>query len=266
VRIGIDTSGKFSTGPGFKSTVVAAAAGTDDAFDEIAAWTVAALRRWGIADRLDELHAKKLRAHEKLQVCEMLADRGDVRLAALATDPGLLRSADAVAGHRRPQRDKVWSSRAHTADGCQRRDDALALLDDPALHDDEYLLAACLPLILSAITQRAIGFFQHDTWRRDMASFVVCVDEETGPTIRYTGNALLPTLGGDERFSFRFPQGWRAPPVHPLLQRITHPDGDGIRPQALFDDVRWVSSHSEPAVQIADVVALGTCPANRPPR
>lgn len=54
MRIGIDTSGKFSTGPGFESTVVAAAVGTDAAFAEVAAWTIAALDRWGLSDKFDE--------------------------------------------------------------------------------------------------------------------------------------------------------------------------------------------------------------------
>ena len=81
------------------------------------------------------------------------------------------------------------------------------------------------------------------------------VDEETDPAVRYGGGALLPTLGGDERFHFTSPLHWRDEPVHPLLARAVHPDGDGFWPQLLFDDVQWVSSSSEPAVQVADILA-----------
>jgi len=256
VRIGIDTSGKFSTEQGgFQSTVVAAAVGTDQAFDEIAAWTDTALARWGIADRFSELHAKKLRAREKVEICHMLADRGDLRLAAVVTDPGLLGSAAAVVRHRERQDEKAELMRPRTSEGEQRQRDLVVLLRNPALHDDEYLLAACLPLVLAQVTQRAFGFFAADAYRADMARLTVRIDEEAAPTVRYSGGALLPTLGGDERFRLTTPLHWRDEPVHPLLVDAGHPDGDGYWPQMLFDCVQWVSSASEPAVQIADVLA-----------
>lgn len=256
MRIGIDTSGKFSTDRGtFQSTVVAAAAGTDQAFDEIAAWTDTALDRWGVADRFSELHAKKLRSHEKVEICQMLKSRGDLRLAAVITDPGLLGSSAAVAGHRKRQQEKAALMRPQTSEGKQRQHDLLALLGDPALHDDEYLLAACLPLVLAQVTQRAFGFFAADAYRSDMARLVVRIDEEAAPTVRYGGGALLPTLGGDGRFRFTTSLRWRDEPVHPLLTHAEHPDRDGYWPQRLFDDVQWVSSASEPAVQIADILA-----------
>ena len=256
VRIGIDTSGKFKTKKGvFESTVVAAAVGTDQAFDEIAAWTSATLSRWGISDRFAELHAKKLRPHEKLEICQMLAARGDLRLAAVVTDSGLLGSPMAIARHRERQCEKAVVMQPRTWEGEQRQEELLALLRNPALHDDEYLLAACLPRVLAQVTQRAFGFFAADGYRADMTRLAVRVDEEAAPTVRYGGGALLPTLGGDERFRFTTPLRWRDEPVHPLLARAGHPDGDGYWPQMLFDDVQWVSSASEPAVQIADVVA-----------
>jgi hypothetical protein len=255
VQIGIDTSGKFSTGSGFESTVVAAAVGTDATSAEIGAWAADALQRWGLADRLSELHARELRMHRKLEICEMLAERGDVRLAAVVTDPGLLGSAEAVSLHRRRQREKATSTPATTAEGRQRRFDLVELLEDEALHDGEYLLGACLPLVLTQAAQQAFCFFQADEHRDEMASFEVRIDEETAPTMRYSGDALLPTLGGDERFSFRFPQHWATPPRHPFFERVRHPDGDGSRPQMIFDDLEWVSSESETAVQVADLAA-----------
>ena len=79
------------------------------------------------------------------------------------------------------------------------RDALLHLLNDEALHDDEYLLAACLPLVLSDIAQRAFAFFAHDEHRTDMEGFVVRIDEEAAPTMRYSDASLLPTLGGGRR-------------------------------------------------------------------
>ncbi len=172
----------------------------------------------------------------------MLADRGDIQLAAIATDPGLLGSSEAVSRHRSRQRERAREMRPRTAEGRRRRDAPLHLLNDEALHDDEYLLAACLPLVLSDIAQRAFAFFAHDEHRTDMEGFVVRIDEEAAPTMRYSDASLLPTLGGDSRFSFRFPTSWRDGAVHPLLARILHPDGDGVMPQELFNDVDWASS------------------------
>lgn len=86
-----------------------------------------------MSDRLDELHAKKLRAHEKLEVCEMLAARGDVRLAAVVTDTLLLGSAAALAKHRERQLDIARSLRGSTDGGKQRRADLLTFLADEAL-------------------------------------------------------------------------------------------------------------------------------------
>jgi len=256
MRIGIDTSGKFSTASDeFTPTVLAAAVGTDAAFEEVATWTAEALARWGLADRLDELHAKELRSHRRLEICRMLSDRADIRLAAVATDPGLLGSAEAVNKHRRRQRDKAASTRPGTEEGLQRRRNILSLLDNEKLHDDEYLLAAGIPQVLMHAAQRAFCFFESDDYRADMSSFVVLIDEEAAPTMRYADGSLMPILGGDDRFSIRVPEHWRDDPTHPLLERIRHPERDGLRPQLLFDDVRWVSSAAEPAVQIADLAA-----------
>jgi hypothetical protein len=255
MRIGVDASGKFGTGSGFEPTVVAAAVGTDRTFAEIREWGDRALGRWGIADRFDELHAKKLRPNERLEICEMLAERGDVRLSAVVTDPGLLGSAEAVALHRRRQREMAENTSPSTAEGQQRRRELLALLADPALQDGEYLLGACLPMVLTQAAQQAFCFFRTDDSRDEMSSFVVRIDEERAPTVRYSGGALLPTLGGDERFSFRFSRDWAEDPPHPFFERVRHPDGDGSRPQEIFDDIDWATSHSEMAIQVADVAA-----------
>ncbi|MDX6587685.1 MAG: hypothetical protein QOI31_2158 [Solirubrobacterales bacterium] len=254
MRIGVDTSGKFETFPAFHATVVAAAAAPEHAMAEIEAWTDDALVRWDLADDLGELHAKELRAEHRLEVCQMLADRGDVRLAAIVTDSGLLGSPEAVQLHRRRQRCRAGKTSARSEEGGRRRQALLQLLDSRSLRDHEYLLAACLPLVLAQIAQRLFGFFAGDEWETEMSTMVVRVDQETAPTMRYSDSALLPTFGGDDRFAFRFPESWREP-VHPLLARVRHPDGDGVRPQMLFDDIRWVSSHDDISVQLADVAA-----------
>jgi hypothetical protein len=255
VRIGVDASGKFATGSGFEPTVVAAAIASDGTFRQIREWADDALRRWGIADRFDELHAKKLRPNERLEICEMLAERGDVRLSGVVTDPGLLGSAEAVALHRRRQRAKAEDASPATPEGQHRQRELLALLADEALQDGEYLLGACLPLVLTQAAQQAFCFFGTDDYRDEMFSFVVRIDEERAPTIRYSGGALFPTLGGDERFSFRFSRDWAKDPQHPFFERVRHPDGDGSWPQDIFDDIDWVASRSETAIQVADVAA-----------
>lgn len=185
----------------------------------------------------------------------MLADRGDVQLAAVATDPGLLGSSEAVSRHRSRQRERALEMRPTTTVGQGRQDALIQLLDNEALRDDEYLLTACLPLALTDIAQRAFAFFANDAYRTDIDELTVRIDEEAAPTMRYSDASLLPTLGGDSRFSFRFPTSWRETPVHPLLRRILHPDGDGVMPQELFNDVDWASSREHAAIQIADVTA-----------
>lgn len=37
--------------------------------------------------------------------------------------------------------------------------------------------------------------------------------------------------------------------------RSEHPDGDGLMPQAMLGDMRWVSSAAHPCVRVADVAA-----------
>ena len=92
MEIGVDASGKFLTGQRYEPTVVAAAVGAESTFTEIGEWTREALQRWNLADKHVELHAKKLRGPEIRQVCEMLAERGDVRLAVLPSE--LVNAAD----------------------------------------------------------------------------------------------------------------------------------------------------------------------------
>jgi hypothetical protein len=255
VEIGVDTSGKFLTGEPYEPTVVAAAVGTATTFAEIGAWTTDALTRWGLADKFDELHAKKLHSHEKLEICKMLADRGDVRLAAVATDTLLLGSAAALAKHRERQLAVAREVRPTTAEGAKRRADLLELLENEALADGEYALAAILPLVTTRVVQQALCFFRSSQYRGDMSAFTVLVDEEAAPTMRYGDVSLLPSIGGDDRFSWRLPLEWRDEPVHPLLARALHPDGDGLMPQTVLDDMTWVSSNAHPCVQVADVAA-----------
>lgn len=255
MEIGVDTSGKFLTGEPYEPTVVAAAVGTAATFAEIGDWTRDALARWGLADRFDELHAKKLRTHEKVELCEMLAERGDVRLAAVVTDTLLLGSAAALAKHRQRQLTLARARRPTTAEGEQRQADLLAFLGDDALSDGEYALAAILPLITTSVVQQALCFFRGDEYRGDMSGFRVLIDEETAPTMRYGDVSLLPSVGGDDRFSWRLPVEWRSAPVHPLLKKALHPDGDGLMPQAVLSAIEWVNSAAHPCVQIADVVA-----------
>ncbi|MEA2169113.1 MAG: hypothetical protein QOF76_2413 [Solirubrobacteraceae bacterium] len=255
MEIGVDTSGKFLTGEPYEPTVVAATVGSAETFAEIGGWTNAALERWGVADRIDELHAKKLRSHEKLEVCRMLADRGDVRLAAVATDTLLLGSVAALAKHRDRQLGNARAMRPQTVEGRRRKLDIIEFLGDEALSDGEYALAAILPLVGEAIVQQALCYFRGDEWRDDMSAFRLLIDEEAAPTMRYGAASLLPSLGGDERFSWRLPVEWREEPVHPLLVRSEHRDGDGLMPQAILGDMRWVSSAAHPCVQVADVAA-----------
>jgi hypothetical protein len=255
VEIGVDTSGKFLTGEPYEPTVVAAAVGTAATFVEIGDWTRDALARWGLADRFDELHAKKLRAHEKLEICEMLAERGDVRLAAVVTDTLLLGSPAALAKHRQRQLALARERRPTTVQGEQRQADLLAFLGDDALSDGEYALAAILPLVTTSVVQQALCFFRGDQYREDMSEFRVLIDEEAAPTMRYGDVSLLPSVGGDDRFSWRLPVEWRSEPVHPLLKKALHPDGDGLMPQPVLGDMTWVTSAAHPCVQVADVVA-----------
>lgn len=158
VLIGVDTSGKFLTGKAYEPTAVAAATATEETFSEIGEWAGAALQRWGIADKHSELHAKKLRAEEKREICEMLAARDDVRLTAVLTDTLLLRSPEALAFHRERQVRNAREGRPSTPEGKAREEAIIALLEDPALSDGEYALAAILPLVTTAAVQQALCF------------------------------------------------------------------------------------------------------------
>ena len=253
--IGVDTSGKFLTGPDYQPTVAAAAVGPPRAFEEIGSWTSDALVRWGLSGRPGELHAAELNVAERREVSQMLAERGDIRLAAVATDSLLLGSSDALSHHRHRQREKAATARPRTEEGKRRLNQILNLLDSRGLTDGDYALAAVLPLLSTAALQRAFGYFAGDGHRAEMSGFDLLIDEEAAPTIRYAEGTLLATIAGDERFHLRSPEHWRQEPVHPLLETAMHEDGDGLKPQALFRETRWVESVKEPSVQVADMAA-----------
>ncbi len=256
MRIGIDTSGKFTTDLAkFEPTVVGAAVGPDTAFDEIASWTRSALRRWGYPDTVRELHAKQLRLSQTREVCEMVAGLGDVRLAAVVSDPGMLRSPEAIARHRRRQRTKAAEMPVTAEQGRQLKAEILKQLGSRSLRDHEYVLSACLPMVLTAAAQKAIAYFAEDASRADMDRFVVRIDQESAPTARYGAGALFPSISGDERFVLRTPAHWAEDPVHPLLARIHDPADGKLWLLKLFDDLAWVDSARHPEVQIADVAA-----------
>jgi hypothetical protein len=255
MKIGVDASGVFVMGEGFKPTVTAAAIGAASTFEEIERWTAGALERWGLGHKLSELHAKELFADKVREVCQMLSAREDLRLAAVVTDSQLLRSAAAVARHRERQQALAEETRAMTEEGRRRRAAVLALLDDPKLRDAAYAFGATLPVLVTLALQQALCYFRRDLNRADMATIDLLIDKEPARTVKYTSDTLLPTIGGDPRFSLTVPDQWREPPMHPLLIRARHPDGDGLQPQELLSTIEYVDSKDHPCVQIADIAA-----------
>jgi Protein of unknown function (DUF3800) len=255
MQIGVDVSGSFAAGAGFEPTVSAAAIGASGTFGEIANWTVDALKRWGLDHKLSELHAKELFADKVREVCQMLGARDDLRLAAVITDSQLLRSPQAVARHREQQRALAEKTRARTEEGRQRRESVLASLENPKLKGAAYALAATLPVLATSALQQALCYFRTDADRADMTIIEMLIDQEPARTVEYTSNTLLPTIGGDPRFSLTVPDQWREPPIHPLLARATHPDGDGLQPQELLSAIEFVDSKTHPCVQVADIAA-----------
>jgi hypothetical protein len=255
VQIGIDASGKFETGEGYRPTVLAAAIGPDRAFTRIGEWTEEALRRWGRDGELAELHANELRDAERLEVCRMLAATEDIRLAAVATDSLLLGSAGALAAHRERQYAKSASTPALTEAGRRRKQEILRQLEGRRLRDADYAFGVVLARIGMAALSRVFGYFGAERWRDDLRAIEIFVDQEAPPTRRYAQDTLLVTVSGDERFRVITPEHWRRPPVHPFLQEVLHDDGDGLQAEALLGDMSWVASEERVAVQVADMAA-----------
>jgi hypothetical protein len=88
-----------------------------------------------------------------------------------------------------------------------------------------------------------------------MTTINVFADEEAPKTARYCATSLFPVLGGDPRFRPVVDLEWRNEPVHPLYAKALHPDGGGLRPHYLLEEIEWVSSHDHVPVQVADVAA-----------
>lgn len=266
--IGLDASGDFTAVDGFEPSAVAAATIPTAASSEIAEWTRERLAAWG-REEIGELHAAALDWPERLETCEMLGSRGDVYASVIITTNTLLCSPEAVAAHRRRQLVFAEASRARatTDDGRVRGQRACRLLAGKRigrnrLSDGGYIHAATVPRALVGAVQRAFCFYSDDSWRSDMAEVELVMDDETPATVRYVTQTLLPTIGGDERFRIVTPAHWRNEPVHPLLARAQHPDGDGLWPQHIVGEtIRWVSSHDEVAVQVADMAAWVVCRA-----
>jgi hypothetical protein len=255
MQIGVDASGDFAMGDGFEPTVTAAAIASTATFAEIADWTADALERWSLDRKLSELHAKELFADKVREVCEMLSQRNDLRLAAVVTDSPLLRSSAAVARHRERQREVATNTSVTTQDGARRREAVLTLLDDPKFRGAAYAFGATLPMRVVLALQQSFGYFCGSTYREEMAGIRLLVDQEPARTVEYTSDTLLPTIGGDERFSLTVPDEWREPPIHPLLLRARHPDGDGLRPQELVSTMAFVESKHHTCIQVADIAA-----------
>jgi hypothetical protein len=255
MQIGVDVSGAFSASPGFEPTVTAAAIGSETTFAEIDSWTTETLRRWGLARKLRELHAKELRTAKVGEVCEMLSERDDVRLAAVVTDSQLLRSPAAIARHRERQLEIAERPMACTVEGARRQQRTLELLSDPRFKGPAYAFGATLPILVVLALQQAFCYFRRAADRDDMAEIELMIDREPARTVEYTSDTLLPTIGGDGRFGLIVPDQWREPPVHPLLHRAAHDDGDGLRPQELLTKIDYVESEDQPCVQVADIVA-----------
>jgi hypothetical protein len=255
MQIGVDASGDFAMGDGFEPTVTAAAVGSTAAFAEISDWTAEALERWGLDHKLSELHAKELFADKVREVCEMLSQRNDLRLAAVVTDSQLLGSPAAVSGHRERQRKVATNTPAITEDGARRRDAVIELLDDPKFRGAAYAFGATLPVLVVLALQQSFCYFRGNTYRDEMATINLLIDEEPARTVKYTSETLQATIGGDERFSLIVPDEWREPPIHPLLFRARHPDGDGLRPQELLNSIEYVESKHHACIQVADIAA-----------
>jgi hypothetical protein len=266
MMIGIDASGSFAAGEGFESSAVAAAVVPRAAHDEIAAWTDERLVAWNRED-LGELHAAPMDWDERREVCARLGARNDLHIAATVTSNLLLRGEEAVEAHRARQLALAESAlaRATTDAGRRRGERAVRLLGGgrlgrSRLNDRDYILAAIMPQAVMGAVQRAICFYAGDEWQTEMTEMMLAVDEETPSTVRFVSEALLPIMGGDERFRVITPEHWRETPMHPLLVRAMHPDGDGYKPQKLVGDtINWVSSQSEPAIQVADFAAWVVC-------
>jgi hypothetical protein len=255
MQLGVDASGGFSMGDGFEPTVIAASITPDAACDEIADWTADALSRWGLADKLTELHGKELFADKVNEVCRMLSGRGDLRISAVVTDSQLLCSPAAVERHRARQRARAIEARALTSEGTRRQAAVLALLDDTKFRGAAYAFGATLPLVVVGALQQAFCYFRARDWREDMTEIQLLIDKEPARTVEYTSDTLLPTIGGDSRFRLTIPDEWREPPPHPLLLRAIHIDGDGLQPQELISSMEYIDSKHYPCVQVADIAA-----------
>lgn len=264
--IGIDASGSFVACEGFESSAVAAAVVPRAARDEIATWTEEKLTAWN-REELGELHAAPMGWDERREVCAMLGARSDLHIAVTVTSNLLLRGEEAVKAHRTRQLTLAQGAldRATTEAGRQRGERAVRLLRGrrlgrSRLNDREYILAAIVPQAVMDAVQRAICFYAGDEWRTEMDAMTLAIDKETPAAVRLVSESLLPIIAGDERFRLVTPEHWREDPPHPLLARAMHPDGDGYLPQRLVgEEIAWVSSHSEPAVQVADIAAWVTC-------
>lgn len=263
--IGLDAAGSFAAtaeASGFESSALAATVVPADAESEIAAWTQARLRAWQRED-IGELHAADLGWPERREICEMLGSRGDVHGAVIVTDNLLLRGAEGVRAHRGGQLHLVEANlaQADSDDGNENGERIRRLLaglrvGQSRLNDCEYVMAATVPLAVAGAAQRAFCFHAGDEWRAEMTELRLVMDEDTPAAVRYVSGSLLPILGGDNRFQWILPEHWLRPPEHPLLAQARHPDGDGLRPQRIVGDtIEWASSHDEPAVQVADVLA-----------
>lgn len=269
--IGLDASGTFAAleGDGFECSAVAAVALPVSTRNEICKWTKSKLGEWRRAG-LKELHAQEMDWPERLETCQMFSERDDIHVAVVLTNSMLLRSAGAVANHRKRQLQFAEKSlAAATSDAGRRRGEAVCRLlggeriRQSRLSDQDYVQGAMAPRAIFDAVQRAICFFAGEKWRAEMPGFEVVVDRDTPPSLRYIAETLLPVLGSDaQRFQWIMPEHWSKEPQHPLLIASRHPDGEGYWVKGVLGkSIEPLDSEEEPAIQIADVAAWVTCRA-----
>ena len=197
MQIGVDASGDFAMGDGFEPTVTAAAVGSTAAFAEISDWTAEALERWGLDHKLSELHAKELFADK---VPRGLRDAQPARRSSARC------GRDRLAAARVPS-SCFWSPRAsakgrHEHAGNyrrrsspSRRGDRVARRSKVQERGAAYAFGATLPVLVVLALQQSFCYFRGNTYRDEMATIDLLIDEEPARTVGYERN----TAGHDWR-------------------------------------------------------------------
>jgi Protein of unknown function (DUF3800) len=273
VRFYFDESGDFAfPSDGFDCYTMAGVVCPESFESDLGEFVQGRHERWSVA----ELHAAKLTAGQRLNICRFIA-QSPLQLVAYATDTVMVDRA-AIARWRVGQaKANVRNLAKYRAQGGQSKEieewmevrgKRVSLAS--RISDAELFQAILLLGLTHAALQKSLIFYLGKAWNADFTEFRFIYDgklpNKLGAGEKYLRDTTVPSLGSDRKYSLDLVDVWKnQDPPHPFIARFErhggwaageHVTDDVLDLKLIFEHgLQFEDSRSHPGLQIADVVA-----------